>query len=478
MPTVIRTADLEDASITAAKVAGNAVTAGKLADGAVDTSGRLAASVVTSAALAAAAVTAGKIAAGGVSASDQFAAAVVNAAAIAANAVDDTKLAAAVQNVLPDRLRQASYVKLTSTQALGTAQPLSLTDALFAGKAAGGSIAALGTSGVVAVSFATITVETGVAAAQGGLGSAAAADQPYSSVDFAGQNDVVAALQNNQGDDLVLRDMLSTASGADVNAKVYGYLSFRSDLAANLKWRLWFYYRRASDGLETPFTPDIAVANATLLAPEVFLVKDLPVRHGLNAPTVGSQAAAAVGVGGIGTSELAALAVTSAKLGAGAVIAGKIAAGGISAADQFAAGVVDSAALGAAAVTAGKIAVGGVSAANQFAAGVVDPAALAGNAVTFGKLAVAVQNVLGRYDSREDFTAAAAQVNFDLAVSDADSGLGGHLVYKNGLLQRIGAGEDYVFTDNGGTGGVDRVTFNAGLLLNDKVSVIYGRTRL
>lgn len=78
--------------------------------------------------------------------------------------------------------------------------------------------------------------------------------------------------------------------------------------------------------------------------------------------------------------------ITSAKLASAAVTAGKIAVGGISAANQFAAGVVDNAALGLAAVTAakigtgevtaGKIAAGGVSAANQIANGIVGDAQL------------------------------------------------------------------------------------------------------
>lgn len=96
-----------------------------------------------------------------------------------------------------------------------------------------------------------------------------------------------------------------------------------------------------------------------------------------------SVTADAVGIaaGGVGSTELAASAVT----------AGKIATGGISAAGQFAAGVVDAAAiatgavgpdeLAALSVVAGKIGVGGISAANQFAAGVVDAAAIATDAV-------------------------------------------------------------------------------------------------
>jgi hypothetical protein len=89
--------------------------------------------------------------------------------------------------------------------------------------------------------------------------------------------------------------------------------------------------------------------------------------------------------------------ITSGKLASGAVIAGKIGTGGISAAGQFAAGVVDSTALGAAAViaakigadaiVAGHIATGAIDDSAAFEAGVVNNAALASDAVTAAKIA-------------------------------------------------------------------------------------------
>lgn len=91
--------------------------------------------------------------------------------------------------------------------------------------------------------------------------------------------------------------------------------------------------------------------------------------------------------GAIATADIGDLQVTSGKLAAAAVTAGKIGTGGISAAGQFAAGVVDASALAAAAVTAGKIGTGGISAAGQFAAGVVDASALAAGAVNNAALA-------------------------------------------------------------------------------------------
>jgi hypothetical protein len=215
---------------------------------------------------------------------------------------------------LADTLKQATITVITRSLTTGTSQPLSLADALFTGLAAAGSVAGTGTVGIVAASFASAGAETGTGANQGGLGSAAAADQPYNATDFAGQNRVVCELLRADGDEIILSDVLSAPAAADASARVYGYLSYRSDLAADQKWRLWFYYRRAADGLDTPFTPDISLNNVTLHAPQVVLVKDLPVRHGLAAPTVASQAAAAVGMEAIGTSELAAGAVTYAKM--------------------------------------------------------------------------------------------------------------------------------------------------------------------
>ena len=414
--------DLFDATTFAAKVAAGAIGVGKLGTGAISASGMFAASVVDAAAigtgsvtsgkLGANAVIAGKLADGAVDTAARFSALVVDTAALGNNQVTDGKLAAAVQNVLPDRLRASSMVVVSRALATGTTQPVSLTDATFSGKVAGGATNGAGTSGVVAGSFATSVAETSTGAAQAGLGAAAAADRPYPVADFPGQNKIVCRLLKADGDQPVLIDMLSTATGADMNAQVYGYAAYRSDLGADLKWRLWYYYRRASDGLEVPFTPDTSLTSATLLVPEVFLLKDLPVAHGVGQTAVGSQAAAAVGAGSIRDTELASNAVTSAKILAGAVIAGKYGAASIATADVADDAItaaklrddaatdanravttdhlrdlaVTSAKVAANAIVAGKLADASIDTSARFAAGVINTAALANDAVDATKL--------------------------------------------------------------------------------------------
>lgn len=205
-----------------------------------------------------------------------------------------------------------AYPVLSTALTTGTTQPLSLADATFTGKSAGGSTSGNGAAGVVAGIFAGSVGETGAGSTQGGLGSAASATQPYNPTDFPGQNGIRVDLKKRDGDAIVLVDVLSTATGADIDAQVYGYLSYRSDLGANLKWRLWFYYRRASDGAETPITPDTSLTNARLAVPEVKTLANFTITELSGVPQFG-QMAAAIGAGAIGTTQLAAQAVTAAK---------------------------------------------------------------------------------------------------------------------------------------------------------------------
>ena len=219
----------------------------------------------------------------------------------------------------------STYTLVSESLTTGTSQPLSIADAVFIYNVAGGAINGNGTTGVVSAIFASSGAETGTGANQGGLGSTASATQPYNNSYFPGQRGVTAQLRNQDGDEIVLSEMLSTAPMADRNAKVYGYLSYRSDLGTNLKWRLWFYYRASATGYETPFTPDTSLTNVKLYSPTVYLLLDLPVGAGLGGPIVDGDAAAVLGPKSVGTTELDDLAVTSAKIAAGAVTAAKLA---------------------------------------------------------------------------------------------------------------------------------------------------------
>lgn len=75
---------------------------------------------------------------------------------------------------------------------------------------------------------------------------------------------------------------------------------------------------------------------------------------------------------------------------------------------------------------------------------------------------------------RADYTATAAQTDFDYAHDVTDE----IIVYVNGILQVEGAGNDYQTDPNGGTGSAGEVTFNAGLNLNDVVTIYKIRSTL
>ncbi len=194
----------------------------------------------------------------------------------------------------------SAWTLLSEAITTGTAQPLLVADATMAGKVAGGSAASGGTAGIIAGSFASSGAETGTSSAQAGLGSTAASGQPYNVSDFPGQHLYGRCqIRQKDGDEITLGTVLSTAAAADQDAEVYGYLAYRSDAAADAKWRLWWYYRRSADGFETPFTPTTSISTCKLFGPEVFAIGDLPVGAGLG-QVVAGQSAAAIVFGGVG----------------------------------------------------------------------------------------------------------------------------------------------------------------------------------
>lgn len=176
---------------------------------------------------------------------------------------------------------RAAYVGLTSTLTSGTSQPLSLADALFTGYSPGGSIAGAGVLGVVAISFANVGDETGTGVGQGGFGSAPSLNQPYNETDFPGQHEVNCQFTKTDGSAVLLQDIVAVPPVGQGGQEVEAYLSYRSDLGANLKWRLWFYYHRTSDGFHVSFTPDISLTNTNLFAPIVGTLATVPVGSGL-----------------------------------------------------------------------------------------------------------------------------------------------------------------------------------------------------
>lgn len=165
----------------------------------------------------------------------------------------------------------------------GTTQPYSFTDATFAGYTAGGAaVGTGGTAGIVAGSFASSGAETGTGAGQGGLTSTAASNQPYNTSDFPGGRYRAALIKTN-GEPVALLDTLTTANISyplSVAAPVFLYLSYRSDLGANAKWRGFFYFTNQVTGLDTPFTPNASLSSVTVSAPYVALLQNMPTSAG------------------------------------------------------------------------------------------------------------------------------------------------------------------------------------------------------
>lgn len=191
----------------------------------------------------------------------------------------DVATAGYADSVGVNSINLAAFVQLTSGLASGTSQPLSLADSIFTGQIPGGSTNGEGALGVIAVSFDSLANETGTGVGQGGFGSAPAMDQPYNSTDFPGQH-VEVGLLRADGAAVSVSDIVAVPAPGQGGQEVEAYLSYRSDLGANLKWRLWFFYRRTADGFHVSITPDVSIP-VSLYAPIVSTLADLPVGFGL-----------------------------------------------------------------------------------------------------------------------------------------------------------------------------------------------------
>ena len=209
----------------------------------------------------------------------------------------DAATSAYAESVGVNSVNRAAYTLITETQTTGTSDPLSLADALFVGQTPGGSIAGAGVLGVVAVSFASAASETGTGTGQGGLGSTPALTQPYNKTDFPGQHDITVQIATSDGTLAQVSDVLSPIPVGQDAQEVYGVLSYRSDLGANLKWRMWFYYRRTSDGFPVSFTPTTSLTNVSLYVAIVGTLATVPIAFGLG--KISSTAAAAGVVPGL-----------------------------------------------------------------------------------------------------------------------------------------------------------------------------------
>lgn len=71
------------------------------------------------------------------------------------------------------------------------------------------------------------------------------------------------------------------------------------------------------------------------------------------------------------------------------------------------------------------------------------------------------------FESRFEFTATGGETELD--VPHDNTAL--FMVYKNGILQTEGAGDDYTTNESGGTGSAGSITFNVALVADDKITI-------
>ena len=126
-----------------------------------------------------------------------------------------------------------------------------------------------------------------------------------------------------------------------------------------------------------------------------------------------------------------------------------------------------------ASVTTAKLGDGAVTAA-KLASNAVETAKIKDGAVTYAKLAADVRSAIGKFDSGKTFIATASQTTFTLDHDAVASNFGGHMVYLNGRVQLIGAGNDYTLSAGTGALGQDQIVFQYALAAGDFVAVVYG----
>ena len=200
----------------------------------------------------------------------------------------------------------------------------------------------------------------------------------------------------------------------------------------------------------TPFTMNVGF---NYLYSEIFDLADMPVWG--NSGVFVDKAAAQLVAGQIGATELASGAVTTAKLATGAVTG-----------DQIAGAAVTSGKIGTAAVGESKIQDSAVSGPN-----------IASAAVSSDKLHADLKvRVGGGWDAISKLVGDASTTTFDLGHYDVDMDEEAVLVVADGIV--LEKTEDYTFSDNTGTAGVDQIVFVSAPATGVRVAVRYRRISL
>lgn len=438
---------LASGAVVEAKIGTAAVTEAKLADGAV-VAAKIGAGAVVEAALATGAVTSAKL---GASA--------VEEAAIAADAVTTAKI---IDGAITSAKLDTGAV---DTAALGTDAVTS--DKIVDGAVTAGKIdaAAVGTTELADGSVTSAKLDAGVLA---GVLQSKVIGKSVMSTLGAAPNDVSANVKTLLGFDTVAgvdgagttKGKVALLEGTDINisthviadptTQVFGRVKIASlsgseivDANGNEVWgaitcsarttagtyRLRFYSGTWGD-TGTPYT----MAEDFLFSyREIFDLDDMPT-WGDESVFV-DKGAAALAPGQVDTSLLQSNAVTTAK-------------------------ITDSA------VTTAKIVDGAVTAA-KLASGIITSAAL--NSSVVNRLG-------GGWDAVSKFVGDGSTTTFDLGHADVDMDEEAVLVVADGIVLEIS--EDFTFSNNTGTGGVDQIVFTSAPATSVRVAVRYRRTSL
>lgn len=190
----------------------------------------------------------------------------------------------------------------------GLGLPVFINDADLDGKLPEGAVDGDGNLGVVAYSFDNQSAEQGNGLNQAALGQ----NSPYPEAYYPGQSGIKVRLTTKSGGDIVAEQIKSALPTVDCLSKVYGYLSHRSDVPPNFKWRVWLYYK-TSTGVETFIDPTSGLTDIKIKVVEVVDVDSLPVMYALDTNLIGSSSPV-ITTGGIKRDHIAAQSIIPSKM--------------------------------------------------------------------------------------------------------------------------------------------------------------------
>jgi hypothetical protein len=410
-------AALADSAVATAKLADSGVTSAKLADGAV-TAAKLGADAVEEAAIAADAVTTNKIADGAVTAAKLDTGA-VDTAALATDAVTSDKIAAGA--VGAGKIDAAAVGTTELADGSVTAEKLSgdVLSGVLASKLVGKSVMSMletapNANSVNVKSLLSFDTVAGVDGAGAVKGKVALLE---------GTDINLTTHQMADGSTQVFgRVKIASLSGSEIvdgeGNEVWGVITCSARTTSGT-YRLRFYSGTWGD-VCTPYT----MAEGFLFSyREIFDLDDMPT-WGDESVFV-DKGAAVLAPGQVDASLLASDAVTTVKIADGAVTAEKLASGLISS----------------------------------------------------SSLSSAVKNRIGGgWDAVTKFLGDGSTTTFDLGHADVDFDEEAVLVVADGVVLELS--EDFTFSNNSGTGGVDQIVFTSALAADVRCAVRYRRTSL